>query len=108
MADVVIVTGADSGIGKATAVVLAEAGFDVGITFHTDEEGARGTAEEVVAAGRRAEVRHLDLSDPTTGPAVIGDLADALGGLSCLVNNAGMGANAPFLELSFDDWRATL
>src|SRR5438270_616417 len=69
MAKVAIVTGSDSGIGKAAAVVLAERGFDVGITWHTDEEGAKGTAEEVSAAGPRAEVRRLDLSDPTSGPA---------------------------------------
>jgi NAD(P)-dependent dehydrogenase (short-subunit alcohol dehydrogenase family) len=39
---VAIVTGADSGIGKATAVLLAERGFDIGITWHTDEAGAGG------------------------------------------------------------------
>ena len=38
-----IVTGADSGIGKATAEALASEGFDVGITFHTDDAGARNT-----------------------------------------------------------------
>ena len=108
MADVAIVTGADSGIGKASAVALAEAGFDVGITFHSDEAGADGTAAEVRAAGQRAEVRRLDLSDPTTGPGVVDDLTDSLGGLSALVNNAATGAQAPFLDLEYDAWRSTL
>ena len=53
MSRIAIVTGSDSGIGKATAVALAGAGCDVGITWHTDEEGALGTAEEVRAAGPR-------------------------------------------------------
>jgi NAD(P)-dependent dehydrogenase (short-subunit alcohol dehydrogenase family) len=105
---VVIVTGSDSGIGKATAVAFAEAGYDVGITFHSDEDGARGTAEEVEAAGARAEVRRLDLSDPRSGAGVVEDLAETLGGLSALVNNAGTGASTPFLEQSFDDWRHVL
>ncbi|MCI3948988.1 MAG: putative short-chain dehydrogenase [Acidimicrobiales bacterium] len=108
MARTAIVTGADSGIGKATAVHLARQGCDVGITYRSDEEGARGTAAEVEALGRRAEVRHLDLSDPATGPLLVDGLADALGGLDVLVNNAGTGASIPFLEHGFDEWRSVL
>ena len=103
-----IVTASDSGIGKATAVRLARDGFDVGITWNSDEAGARGTAEEVEAEGRRAEVRHLDLTERETVAEVIGELADALGGLDVLVNNAGMGFDGPFTELSLEDWQACL
>src|SRR3712207_8343073 len=53
MARVAIVTGSDSGIGKASAVALARAGCDVGITYRSDEQGARGTAAEVEELGRR-------------------------------------------------------
>ena len=81
MSPVAIVTASDSGIGKATAVRLAEDGFDLGITWHTDEAGAKGTAEEVAAAGRRAEVRRLDLTQLPEAAAVVDDLADDLGGL---------------------------
>ncbi|MDP8937970.1 MAG: SDR family oxidoreductase [Actinomycetota bacterium] len=105
---VAIVTASDSGIGKATAVLLAEGGYDVGITWHSDEAGAQGTAEEVRAAGARAEVRRLDLGDAGNGAVVIDDLADALGGLDVLVNNAGTGHSAPFLETSLQDWRHVL
>lgn len=58
-----IVTGSDSGIGKATAVALAAAGMDVGVTWHEDEQGAYDTAREVEALGRRAVVRHFDATD---------------------------------------------
>jgi NAD(P)-dependent dehydrogenase (short-subunit alcohol dehydrogenase family) len=105
---VAIVTGADSGIGKATAVVLAEAGLDVGITWHADEEGAQGTAEEVRALGRTAAVRHLDTTDLESASSVIDALADELGGVDVFVNNAGTGDNAPFLEMSLADWRHTV
>jgi NAD(P)-dependent dehydrogenase (short-subunit alcohol dehydrogenase family) len=105
---VAIVTGADSGIGKATAVLLAERGFDVGITWHSDDEGARGTATEVEGFGRRAEVRQLDLSDVSTGPRVVGELADALGGIDVFVNNAGIGHQTPFLEIELDEWQHVL
>ena len=108
MSLVAIVTGSDSGIGKATAVALAEAGFDVGVTWHTDEAGAKGTVEEVVALGRRAEVRQLDLTDLPQAAGVVDDLADALGGLDVLVNNAGAGITEPFLEMELDSWAHVL
>src|SRR3712207_3642184 len=101
---VAIVTGSDSGIGKATAVALARSGCDVGVTWHRDREGAEGTAEEVRALGRRAEVRHLDLAAPPQAADVVDELVAALGGLDVFVNNAGTGATSPFLEQSFSDW----
>ena len=51
-----IVTASDSGIGKATAVALAEQGMDIGVTWYTDSAGAEATAEEVRSHGRKAVV----------------------------------------------------
>ena len=103
-----IVTASDSGIGKATAVALARRGHDVGITWHTDEEGARGTAEEVRALGVRAEVRRLDLLQRDSVRPTIAELADALGGVDVLVNNAGTGSSTDALEMGLDEWQAIL
>jgi NAD(P)-dependent dehydrogenase (short-subunit alcohol dehydrogenase family) len=93
-----IVTASDSGIGRATAVALALAGMDVGITWHTDAEGAEETAEEVRSHGRRAVVAPLDTTDLPACGEVIDRLADELGGVDVFVNNAGTGDNAPLLE----------
>ncbi len=105
-----IVTGSDSGIGKATAVTLAEAGMDVGITYWADEEreGAEGTAEEVRAKGRNAVVVQLDTSDLERAGDVIDSLIEQLGGVDVFVNNAGTGDNAPLLEMTLDQWRHTV
>ncbi len=65
-----IVTASDSGIGKATAVALAIRGMDVGITWHTDSDGAEATAEEVRSKGRKAYVAQLDTTDPPKCGAV--------------------------------------
>src|SRR5437763_8964450 len=105
---VAIVTGSDSGIGKATAVALAKDGFDVGVTWHSDEDGARETAAEVESHGRRAEVRRLDLSQLPEAAEVIDELIDALGGVDVFVNNSGTSRKAAVLDLSYDDWRHTL
>ena len=97
-----IVTASDSGIGKATAVALARAGYDVGITWHADEDGAKATAREVRALGRSAHVRRMDLADLPAAADAIDELADALGGVDVLVNNSGTGTTALFLDLTYD------
>src|SRR3954451_21817815 len=108
MAQIAIVTGSDSGIGKATAVALSRAGFDVGVTWHADEAGAKGTALEIEQLGQRVEVRQLDLTRLPEAAAVIDELADALGGVDVLVNNAGTGISSPFVEQAYDDFRHVL
>jgi NAD(P)-dependent dehydrogenase (short-subunit alcohol dehydrogenase family) len=100
-----IVTGSDSGIGQASAIALAAAGYDVGVTWHADEAGARETVAAVEAEGRGAVLRRLDVADAPTVAATIDDLADGLGGLDVLVNNAGTGISAPFLEVDLAAWQ---
>ena len=103
-----IVTGSDSGIGRATAVALAKAGLDVGVTWHTDQQGAEATADEVRSLGRRAAPRRLDTTDFREGAATIESLADELGGLDVFVNNAGTGDGVKFLDLDLETWLRTL
>lgn len=103
-----IVTASDSGIGAATAIALAEAGFDVGITWHSDEDGARSTADAVRARGSRAVVAQFDATDLEGGPRVIAAIIDELGGVDVFVNNAGGGGGTPFLETTVEEWRGVV
>ncbi|MBB4689163.1 SDR family oxidoreductase [Amycolatopsis jiangsuensis] len=100
-----IVTGADSGIGRAVAVALAGGGLDVGITYHSDEQGAEDTAAEAREAGVSACVRKLDLTDLPTATGAIDELAGELGGVDVLVNCAGTGSSELVMDMDFDTWR---
>ncbi len=86
----VLVTGADSGIGQATAELFAQQGADVCISYHTDQSGAEETKRRVEAAGRRAQVVQCDVGDPAAVSAMF-ERARELGTLDILVNNAGKG-----------------
>jgi NAD(P)-dependent dehydrogenase (short-subunit alcohol dehydrogenase family) len=103
-----IVTGSDSGIGRAIAVALAEAGMDVGVTFHTDQEGAEATTAEVRALGRTAWVAQFDAASGPSSVGAIESLIANLGGLDVFVNNAGTGDNALLVDMTWDQWRHTV
>src|SRR3954464_14308183 len=105
---VAIVTGSEAGIGRAIAVALARQGCDVGITWHRDEAAGEATAEEVRSLGLRAEVRPLDLTRLPEAADVVDDLAEALGGVGVLVNDAGTGPSTPVLDLDYATWREVL
>jgi len=90
---VVLVTGGSSGIGRAIAVACARAGADVALTYGHHEAGARETASQVAAAGRRAAVFHLDLNAhaglETALAGLARDAAKAFGRIDAWINNAG-------------------
>ena len=102
---VAIVTGANTGIGQAIAVALAESGADVALAGRSRAEG---TAEQVLATGRRAVLIDADLSSTAPIQAVVDETLLALGGLDILVNNAGIIRRADAVEFSEADWDAVI
>lgn len=102
-----VVTGADSGMGRATAELLATEGFDLGITYHSDQAGAEETHKEVQRRGQRCFVRQQDLRADHAAD-VVESLIDDLGGIGVLVNNAGTGHVDPVLDLPFERWREVI
>ena len=102
--EVAIITGASSGIGRATAVHLAGLGYDIGITYAGNSEGAEETGRRVRATGRKIAVRHMEQTEPPSIRAALDALVAELGGVHVFVNNAGTLAFDDFLELKLDDW----
>jgi 3-oxoacyl-[acyl-carrier protein] reductase len=85
----VLVTGAASGMGRATARVFAAEGANVAVTDH-DAVGARKVADEIVANAGSAKAWPLDVAHPDLIKMVVDDVAEHFGGLDIIVNNAGI------------------
>jgi NAD(P)-dependent dehydrogenase (short-subunit alcohol dehydrogenase family) len=95
-------------MGKAIAELLATEGYDVGVTFHSDEQGAQDTKQEIEKRGQRCFVAQQDTSDPANTTSVVEGLIQELGGIGVLVNNAGTGHSTPVLDLELDEWRKVM
>ena len=98
---VVLVTGAASGMGRATAEVFAQEGAHVAC-IDIAAESVREVADDLVHRGLSAEAWTLDISDAAAIVAVTGEVAARFGGLDILVNNAGISAFAPIDSDSYD------
>jgi len=103
-----LVTGASSGIGKAIALSLGEAGADVVVNYVSGEDQAQGLAEEIRAKGVRALALRADVSDETQVGDMFSSMIEQLGTIDILVNNAGLQQDAPFHELTLAQWNTVL
>ena len=102
-----LVTGAAGGIGRAIALRLARDGCDVGLV-DLDLPGAEETADQVRALGRRAAVAVCNVASRDSVRQAIAAIAEALGPVDVLVNNAGILRQARFVDLTEKDWRDTM
>jgi glucose 1-dehydrogenase len=105
---IAVVTGGSSGIGQGIAVRLAQEGADVAFNFHRSREGAEETTRQIEAAGRRAFAVQADLGSHNGAIEFIHQCASHFSRLDFLVNNAGMEKQAPFLEVSEEDYDKVL
>ena len=100
-----LVTGASSGIGAATAVVLADLGADVAIGYFNNEKGASDILRAVEERGRKAVVIHADVRESSGCRYTVARAEEELGPLDILVNNAGsLVERLRILELTEERW----
>jgi 3-oxoacyl-[acyl-carrier protein] reductase len=107
---VALVTGGSRGIGRAAALLLARAGADVALTFHTRANEAESAAREIRGLGRRAYVGGGDLGDPEVVDRLLTGIRREFGALDVFVANAGVWPpeEVGLADLSVARWRRTL
>ncbi|MDX5564758.1 SDR family oxidoreductase [Streptomyces sp. ID05-04B] len=103
-----LVTGANSGIGLATAVALGRAGADVVVNYVAGQEEADKVAEEIRSYGVRAAAYQADVSDEDQVVAMMNRMVEEFGTIDILVANAGMQRDAAFTEMTLAQWRKVL
>lgn len=94
-----LVTGSDIGIGREIALEFARQGADVVLHYSHHPEGAISAADEIKEMGRKSAVFKADFNDLKQAVALADNAIEAMGSINCLVNNAGITFNRPFLKM---------
>lgn len=103
-----LVTGSGKRVGRAVALRLARAGFDIALHYNTSERDARAVAEECRRSGVNAMTFGADLSERAATASLVPRVLDAFGQLDCLVNNASTFPKMQIDEFELDAWDAAL
>jgi len=103
-----IVTGASRGIGRATAVELAKAGYYVVINYNSSEAAAAETLAQVQAAGQAGEIRKFDVANAEEVKEALAKIVEEHKRIDVLVNNAGVTADGLFMMMGDDEWHRVI
>jgi glucose 1-dehydrogenase len=103
-----LVTGANSGIGKAVALGLAASGADVVVNYIVDSAAAEEVAHQIEAGGRRALAIKADVSREDEVQEMFATAVDHFGTLHIAVNNAGLQRDAPLLDMTIEQWNKVI
>ena len=106
--EVAIITGAAKGIGRAIAVELARAGYYTVINYLSDQGGAEETLAMVQELGSQGEIYGFDVRNPAKTEEVIADIAERLGSIDVLINNAGIIKDGLFMLMEPENWQSVI
>lgn len=103
-----LVTGANSGIGKAVAIALGAAGADVGVNYVDGDSAAQDVVNTISAAGSRAVAIKADVSNEAEVQAMFQTMIHDFGTVDILINNAGLQRDAPFDQMTLAQWNTVI
>jgi glucose 1-dehydrogenase len=103
-----LVTGANSGIGRAVAIALGQAGADVVVNWVAGEEAAEQVVAEIAQAGARAYAHRADVAREDQVVAMFARMRDEFGTIDILVNNAGLQRDAAFHDMTLGEWNTVV
>ncbi|MBE1161806.1 SDR family oxidoreductase [Dyella acidiphila] len=103
-----LVTGANSGIGRAVAIAMGQAGADVIINYVSGDEAAQAAVEEIRQGGSKAIACKADVSSETEVAAMFRQIVEEFGSLDILVNNAGLQRDAHFEAMTLEQWNTVI
>lgn len=103
-----LVTGANSGIGKGIALALGQAGADVVVNYFSGEEAAKEVVDEITNSGSNAIAHKADVSKEDHVQAMFRRMLKEFGTIDILINNAGLQKDAPFDEMTLDQWNGVI
>ncbi|MBL8380281.1 MAG: SDR family NAD(P)-dependent oxidoreductase [Burkholderiales bacterium] len=102
-----LVTGGSRGMGRAISLALARAGADLAVNYASSRSSAEDLCAEIRSMGRRAVALRADLSEPESARGLAREAMDALGGISILVSNAGVGDIRAIDQVDESTWDRT-
>lgn len=105
---IALVTGGSRGIGKACALELAKAGYDVVINYAGNEEAANKTVEEIKTLGQNAAAKKFDVSNKEAAENAINEIVAEFGRIDVLVNNAGITRDNLFMRMKDEEWLSVI
>jgi glucose 1-dehydrogenase len=103
-----LVTGANSGIGKAVAIALGHAGADVVVNYVKGDEEAQAVADAASARGSRAYIHQADISKEDQVHGMFETMIEKFGTIDILVNNAGLQQDAPLEQMTLAQWQKVI
>lgn len=105
---VALITGASRGIGKACAIELAKAGYDIAVSYAGNEEAANNTVKELLELGVKAKSYKFDVADKEACSKAVEEVMAEFGRIDVLVNNAGITRDGLFMRMNSDNWEAVI